>query len=149
MPMLEKDPTMPWISPMLVVKDVDASLKYYAAAYGFEAGGSMQDENGKTTYANMMYKGQMVIMLMPEQSWGSPAVTPNTSKTPSSVSLFVYVDNVDKQFARAKESGATVLSEPTDMFWGDRVTQLQDADGHTWSLATRVAEYQTAETATA
>lgn len=148
MTMLEKAPTMPWISPMLIVKDVDASLKYYAAAFGFEAGGSMQDENGKMNYANMMYKGQMVLMLMPEQSWGSPAVTPASSNTPTPVSLFVYVDNVDQQFAQAKKTGVKVLSEPTDMFWGDRVTQLQDADGHIWSLATRVAEYQTAETAT-
>lgn len=42
-----------------------------------------------------------------------------------------------------------VLSEPEDMFWGDRVTRLQDDDGHTWSLATRVAEYQEMESVTA
>lgn len=148
MPMLEKDPTMPWIAPMLVVKDVDASLKKYAKAFGFEIGGSMQEE-GKTTYANMMYKGQMVIMLMPEQSWGSPAVTPVSSNTPTPVSLFVYVDNVDQQFAQASKAGMNVLSEPEDMFWGDRVTRLQDDDGHTWSLATRVAEYQEMESVTA
>ena len=142
MTMLEKDPTMPWLAPMLTVKDVDASVKQYATAFGFEPGGSMQDENGVTSYANMMYKGQMVIMLMPEQSWGSPAVTPSSSHTPSPVSLYVYVDNVDELFAQAKNAGVNVLSDPQDMMWGDRVTQLQDADGHTWSFATRVAEYE-------
>lgn len=146
MTMLEKDPTMPWIAPMLIVKDVNASLKNYAAAFGFEPGGTMQDDDGKTIYANMMYKGQVVIMLMPEQSWGSPAVTPNSSSTPTPVSLYVYCDNVDERFAQAKQAGVGVLTEPDDMMWGDRVTQLQDMDGHVWSFATRVAEYQREET---
>ena len=97
MTMLEKDPRMPWISPMLVVKDVDASLKKYADAFGFEIGTAMQEE-GKTTYGDMMHKGQMVLMFMLEKSWGNPALTPANSKTDSPVSLYVYVDNVDEQF---------------------------------------------------
>lgn len=142
MTMLKKDDAMPWISPMLVVKDVDASLKHYAAAFGFEPGGTMQDDDGKTNYASMMYKGQMIMMLMPEQSWGNPAVAPNSSGIPTPVSLYVYCDNVDDRFKQAKQAGTTVLEEPTDMFWGDRITRLQDADGHVWSFATKVAEYQ-------
>ncbi len=35
MTMLKKDDEMPWISPMIVVKDVDASLKSYAEAFDF------------------------------------------------------------------------------------------------------------------
>ena len=142
MTMLEKDDKMPWISPMLVVKDVDASLKHYAEAFDFEPGLTMPDDNGKTEYADMTYKGQTVLMMMPEQSWGSPAVTPNSSGTPTPVSLYVYCDNVDERFKQAKQAGTTVLEEPTDMFWGDRITRLQDADGHIWSFATKVAEYQ-------
>lgn len=148
MTMLEKDATMPWISPMLVVKDVDASLNKYSAAFGFEAGGSMQDDDGKTNYASMMYKGQMVLMLMPEKSWGNPAIAPASSNTPTPVSLYVYCDDVDEQFKQAKNSNVTVLDEPTDMFWGDRVTRLQDDDGHVWSFATRVAEYEPEQVAT-
>ncbi|MDH5445084.1 MAG: VOC family protein [Gammaproteobacteria bacterium] len=149
MTMLEKDPSMPWCSPMLIVKDVDASVKKYAAAFGFEPGGSMKDEDGRTNYANMMYKGQTVLMMMPEQSWGSPAVTPNSSNTPTPVTLYIYVDNVDEQFEQAKQAGITVLSQPEDMMWGDRVTQLQDDDGHVWSVATRIAEYETEQEVTA
>lgn len=142
MTMLKKDDKMPWLSPMLVVKDVDASLKHYTAAFGFEIDGTMQGDDGKTIYGSMTYKGQMVVMMMPEQSWGSPSVTPNTSGTPTPVSLYVYCDNVDERFALAKRAGVTALSEPEDMMWGDRVTQLQDMDGHVWSFVTRVAEYQ-------
>lgn len=137
-----KDDGMPWISPMLTVQDVDASLKFYAEAFGFEPGGTMPDDDGNTNYANMMYKGQMVLMMMPEKSWGNDAVTPNTSATPTPVSLYVYCDDVDARYAQAKKTGATVLEEPADMFWGDRLTRLQDPDGHVWSFAIKVADYQ-------
>lgn len=40
--MLGKDPTTPWISPMPIVKKVDASLKNYTAAFGFEPGSRMR-----------------------------------------------------------------------------------------------------------
>ena len=149
MTMLKKDDEMPWISPMLVVKDVDASLKNYAKAFGFEPGGTMADDDGKTNYASMTYKGQMVLMMMPEKSWGSPAVTPNSSGTPTAIGLYVYCDNVDERFKQAKQVGTKVLEEPTDMFWGDRITRLQDGDGYIWSFATKVAEYQPEEAVTA
>lgn len=137
-----KDDSMPWISPILTVKDLDASLELYAAAFGFEPGFSLKDDDGKTSYANMMYKGQMVVMMSPERSWGSDVVTPNTSGTLSPVNLYVYCDDVDARFHAAKQAGVTVLSEPAEMFWGDRVTHLQDVDGHMWSFATKVFDFQ-------
>ncbi len=144
-----KDDSMPWISPMITVKDVDASLKFYADAFGFEPGGSMKDDNGRTEYANMMYKGQMVLMMMPEQSWGSPSRTPANTGTPTPVSLYVYCDDVDARYEQAKSAGIDVLEEPADMFWGDRLTRLQDADGHVWSFATKIFDYQPEEAVTA
>lgn len=144
-----KDDTMPWISPMITVKDVDASLKFYAAAFGFEPGGAMQDDDGKTNYANMMYKGQMVLMMMPEKCWGSSSETPANTGTPTPVSLYVYCDDVDARFEKARSVGVNVLEEPTDMFWGDRVSRLQDPDGHVWSFATKVFDYQPEEAVTA
>ena len=82
MTMKVKNDEIPWISPMLVVKDVEASLRFYADAFGFEPGASMPDEeSGKITYADMMYKGEMALMMMPEQSWGSPAQTPALIQT--------------------------------------------------------------------
>jgi PhnB protein len=30
---------------------------------------------------------------------------------------------------------------PQDMFWGDRMCNLLDPDGHSWSFATNVADF--------
>jgi uncharacterized glyoxalase superfamily protein PhnB len=43
----------------------------------------------------------------------------------------VYVDHVDENFHRAKEAGATILSEPEDEPYG-RLYRAEDLEGHRW-----------------
>ena len=62
------------------------------------------------------------------------------SEEEQAVSMHVYVEDVDAAFAKAVEAGATVKMPPTDMFWGDRFSKLRDPYGHTWSLATHIAD---------
>ncbi len=45
-------------------------------------------------------------------------------------SLYVFVDDVDKHFLHAKESGAKILEEPQDLFFGDRRYGTGDPEGH-------------------
>lgn len=66
---------------------------------------------------------------------------PVISKVQSPVVLYAYCDDVDSLFAQAIAANADVVAEPGDMFWGDRVVQLRDPDGHAWSFATNVGEF--------
>ena len=67
---------------------------------------------------------------------------PQTStKTPkelkgTTVSLFMYSEDVDAAMDKAVEAGATVTMEADDMFWGDRFGAVTDPYGHMWSIAT-------------
>ena len=54
----------------------------------------------------------------------------------TSVVLEMYVDNVDQAFAHAVQLGAKPLLPPTDMFFGDRYSWVDDPWGHVWALAT-------------
>jgi lactoylglutathione lyase len=49
--------------------------------------------------------------------------------------LFVYVDDVDRTVADLRSRGASVLREPTDMPWGERVAFVTDPEGNIVSLA--------------
>jgi len=49
--------------------------------------------------------------------------------------LFVYVEDVDATVAALDDAGATVLREPTDMPWGERVGYVADPEGNLVSLA--------------
>jgi PhnB protein len=74
-----------------------------------------------------------------------PQSPPASTKPPSelggsSVSVFMYVEDVDAVVKQAVNAGATVLMEVADQFWGDRFGTVQDPFGHTWSIATHVED---------
>ena len=76
--------------------------------------------------------GDSVIMLgdhMPEM--GAPV---------TSSSLWIYTDDADGLYKRAVGAGAKALMPPTDAFWGDRFSQVQDLNGNRWTIATRTKE---------
>jgi predicted enzyme related to lactoylglutathione lyase len=49
--------------------------------------------------------------------------------------LFVYVPDVDSMVDELRLAGATILREPGDMFWGERVAYVTDPEGNLVSLA--------------
>jgi PhnB protein len=54
--------------------------------------------------------------------------------------LFVYVEKVDKTFAKAVKAGAKVLMPLETQFWGDRMGRLEDPFGNRWAIATHVED---------
>jgi len=133
---------MPWLSPYMCVKDCDKAADFYQRAFGFEKKFSMPMPDGRTGHTEMTFKDAS-IMFGPEQAWSqhSTVRTPATSGTPSPVQLYVYCDDVDALFARAKAAGAEVVAAPSDMFYGDRVCKLKDPDGHDWNFATNIGDF--------
>ena len=51
--------------------------------------------------------------------------------------LKVYVEDVDRHFARAKAEGAQIVSEPADGFWGGRIYRALDHEGYQWEISQR------------
>ncbi len=54
--------------------------------------------------------------------------------------LYVYVKDVDVAYRRALEAGATSLTEPTNMFYGDRAARVRDPFGNVWGIAMHVED---------
>ncbi len=57
------------------------------------------------------------------------------------VSLYLYVDDVNKFYDQAKAAGAIVKAELSNQFWGDRMCCFECPDGHSWTFATNVADF--------
>jgi len=51
------------------------------------------------------------------------------------IELFVYVADVDELVEGLRADGVTVLREPADMPWGERVAYVTDPDGNPVALA--------------
>jgi len=43
--------------------------------------------------------------------------------------MYVYVDDVDRLVAKLRAEGVTVLRDPADMPWGERIATIADPDG--------------------
>ena len=138
-----KPSNMPWLTPCLTVKDVDAAVAFYQEAFGFEKRFAMPGPDGRTFHAEVAWHDS-VIMLGPECAEHSCKSPATTGVRPSN-SLYVYCDDVDALFKRATAAGAKVESPPTDMFWGDRNCTLIDPDGYFWGFATNVADFDPAK----
>ena len=126
---------MPWITPYLTVKDIEASLNFYEAAFGFERQYDTPNSDGSITHARMTWQDGS-IMIGPEGAYGGTSRAPVTSGMESPISLYVYCDDVDALAQRAAAAGATMKFPPMDMFWGDRCCMLVDINGLAWNFAT-------------
>jgi len=57
---MTKPANFSWMSPYIIVKDVDKAMDFYKRAFGFEQGETMT-EDGVTNHGEMFYKGQSMM----------------------------------------------------------------------------------------
>lgn len=92
---------------------------------------------GKIAHAELQI-GDSVIMLS-DEFVDMGARSPKTiGGTP--VFQMVYVEDVDKTFALALESGATSVQDVQDQFYGDRSGSFEDPWGHRWSVSSHIED---------
>ena len=118
------------ITPMLIVKDGLKAIEYYKKVFGaIDKGTMMMPDNKSVAHAELMI-GDSKIMLsdeFPEMKSLSP-----TTIGGSPVSLYLYVEDVDKTFNLAVAEGGKSLFPVQDRFYGDRHGSIQDPFGHIW-----------------
>jgi PhnB protein len=124
------------VTPYLVVDDAAKAIDFYKKAFGAEEKYRlpMGDRIG---HAEIKI-GDSFIMLadeFPDMGHLGPKARGGTT-----VSLMVYVPDVDSAFKTAIDAGATETQAVENQFWGDRLGTLTDPFGHKWSLATHVEE---------
>jgi PhnB protein len=104
----------------------------------------MDAPDGKVGHAELQI-GASVVMLadtFPDVGGKSPKAIGGTS-----VTIMVYVEDVDACFDRAIDSGATALRKVEDQFYGDRAGQFEDPFGHVWFVASHVEDVSPEEMA--
>ncbi|MEW6543104.1 MAG: VOC family protein [Nitrospirota bacterium] len=122
------------VTPMLTVREVDKAIDFYKRALGAEERMRFPGPDGKSIMHAEIKIGNSVIMLGEEQPQRGCSGPQTLGGTP--VSLYLYVEDVDRAFNRATSAGVTVAMPVADMFWGDRCGTFTDPFGHKWSLAT-------------
>ena len=124
-------------TPYLIVKGAAEAIEFYKRAFGATELLRMADPQGRVGHAEIKI-GDSVIMLADEH----PAMGYRGPRSlgGSSVSILLYLEDVDSVFERAVKAGARALRPVTDQFYGDRSGTLEDPFGHVWTVATHVED---------
>ena len=126
------------ITPYLVVRDAEAAIAFYIAAFGAKEEFRLVDKGlGKIGHCDLQI-GEAHFMLADEHpSFG--AVSPSVlGGTP--VKLHLSVADADATVAAAERAGATVLRPVQDQMYGERSGMIVDPFGHQWFIGTPVAD---------
>jgi len=125
------------VTPYLVVDDGARAIDFYQQAFGAKEVMRMPGPDGKISHAEIKI-GDSIIMLGPAQA--TTGVRSPQSLGGSTVSIFLYLEDVDSTFKKALSAGAREAQPLADQLWGDRYGRLTDPFGHSWSLATHTED---------
>ena len=125
------------VTPYLAVEDATEAIEYYTKAFDAKERVRMETPDGKVGHAELEI-GDSIVML--SDPFPQASTKPPNELGGTSVSVFMYVEDVDAVVKQAVDAGATVTMEVADQFWGDRFGSVKDPFGHLWSIATHVED---------
>ncbi len=116
---------------ILAVEDLGRSLAFYRAVTTW----AVPVET--PVYAELRSTNGFRLGLYDRRSFGR-----NIKQVPEPIAgpvatteLYLFVDDIDAMMARARDSGASLLDDPNDRPWGDRVGYVSDPDGYVVAFA--------------
>jgi PhnB protein len=128
------------ITPYLTVDNAKEAIDFYKRAFDAKETVRMDGPDGKISHAELKIGDSMLMVSDAMRGARSPRALNGTP-----VNIFLYVEDVDTVFNRARSAGAKVDMPLDDMFWGDQYGKLTDPFGHSWSVATHKEDVAPAE----
>jgi catechol 2,3-dioxygenase-like lactoylglutathione lyase family enzyme len=125
-----------FFGPMLIVRDVEASLRFYRDVLQLEG-------DGASPYAEFTTSGSSTLVVLDGRFWGAvggPSLDATSTAPRDGVVLAIKVPVVDQEYDRLVRSGLSIHSSPTDRpQMGLRNLILRDPDGNIVELYSDLA----------
>ena len=125
------------ITPSLAFKNTEEAIAWYKNIFGAEERSRIAGPDNKIMHAELMIGDSMIFMAEENPQYNNK--TPK-SVNGNSITLHLYLKDVDDTIKKAVQNGATLLMAPMDMFYGDRVGNIEDPYGYSWVLATHLKD---------
>lgn len=119
------------VTPYLMVRGAARAIDFYRNAFGASEVMRFNEPNGRVAHAEIRIGDSHVMLADESDTYRSPQTLGGAG-----ASLMLYVEDVDRTFARAVAAGATVQRPVADQFYGDRTGTIVDPFGHVWSIGT-------------
>jgi len=116
--------------PIIYVEDLAASLAFYRDLLGFSE--TYRFPPGEAAEFVALSLGESASLALAAVTDGQVGAHGRTiqPRVGRQFELCVYTDDVDRAVDRLRGRGATVLAEPADQPWGERIAYVADPGGH-------------------
>lgn len=131
------------IVPYLSVQDGQAALAFYQQVWGIEPVIRLDLPDGRLMHCEFNLEGARIFLSEELLEHGGTPTPKRLGGT--TVALHIYVKDCDELVGRMVAGGSEILSEPADMFWGDRFARVRDPFGHEWGISTQIQSMTPAE----
>jgi uncharacterized glyoxalase superfamily protein PhnB len=111
------------IIPELPYPDVRAAVDWLCLTFGFTERLRIGNHRAQLSFGE-----------------GSLVVTQRNEGLNASSNVMVRVENIESHYRHTRESGARILSEPTDYPYGERQYTVEDPGGHHWTFSQTIAD---------
>jgi lactoylglutathione lyase len=109
------------IFPIITTADLGAALRFYRDLLGATVDYEFPGPDGKPGYVGLeLGTAHLGIGRDPEM----------TVPASPRFQLWVYADDCDAAVERLRAGGVTIVDEPADQPWGERVARVLDPDGN-------------------
>jgi len=123
------------LTPNLVVRNVEASLKFYRETLGLEKAISVPDES---PYVFAAVSNGAVEIFFNDQKTVAAELPSLAATIGASLTLYMEVDNLQTVFERVQEAGANISMPVTEQFYGMKEFAFEDGDGYTITIAQKM-----------
>jgi lactoylglutathione lyase len=120
------------LTPNLVVRNVEASLRFYSEILGLEKAMTVPDES---PYIFAAVSNGAVEIFFNDQKTVAAEYPKLAASIGGSLTLYMEVDSLQSVFDRVQKAGAKISMPITDQFYGMKEFAFEDSDGYTITIA--------------
>ncbi|MGX1762031.1 VOC family protein [Streptomyces lydicus] len=125
------------IDPWVISQDTGAEIEFLNQVFGArERGSRIFNEDGSVGHAEVDVAGAVVLMFDQQPGW---------PRLPAH--LRVYVEDARKTVEKALACGARLVTQPTELAFGQIAARIRDPQGHLWWVFQRLEEVSAEEMA--
>ncbi|MDA3644703.1 VOC family protein [Saccharopolyspora indica] len=123
------------IDPWVISQDTAAEIEFLRQVFGAEERGSrVLNEDGTVAHAEVEAAGAVLMMFDQQPGW---------PRLPAH--LRIYVDDAQKTVEQALACGGRLITQPTELAFGQIAARVRDPQGHLWWIFQVVEEVSAEE----
>jgi lactoylglutathione lyase len=118
--------------PILTVSDMGRALRFYLELLGGRQTYRFPEE-GEPAFVTLELGGCLLGL-------GQEADLPPQADGRPRIELCAYAADCDAAVAALREAGVTIIEEPSDQAWGERMARVADPDGNRVIILSPISE---------